>query len=121
MEFGRVVQIFVDGVVLICHFLAIIVIFLGIVKSLIIFIKDALFKMSSAESFRESRIELGHAFSLGLGFLIGASILNTTLAPTWNDIGQLASIIVLRTFLNFFMMREIDSGLEKRSQNKNNE
>lgn len=86
--------------------LAIIVIFIGIVKSLVIFIKDSMFKMSAIEAVKESRIELGHSFSLGLGFLIGASILQTMLAPTWNDIGKLTAIIVLRTFLNYFLIRE---------------
>ncbi|MBU0677226.1 MAG: DUF1622 domain-containing protein [Verrucomicrobia bacterium] len=52
-------------------------------------------------------MELGHSFSLGLGFLIGASILNTTIAPTWNDIGQLAAIIAIRTILNYFLLKEI--------------
>ena len=45
----------------------------------------------------------------GLGFLIGGSILNTTIAPTWNDIGQLASIIAIRTILNYFLLRNIKS------------
>ena len=54
-----------------------------------------------------SRLELGHAFSLGLGFLIGASILNTTLAPSWNEIGQLGAIIAIRTALNYFLLKEI--------------
>ena len=36
---------------------------------------------------------MGYSFSLGLSFLVGGSILKTTIAPTWNDIGQLAAII----------------------------
>ncbi|MEM7590776.1 MAG: DUF1622 domain-containing protein [Cyanobacteria bacterium P01_A01_bin.83] len=40
---------------------------------------------------------MGYSFSLGLSFLIGASILTSTIAPSWNDIGQLAAIIALRT------------------------
>ena len=55
-----------------------------------------------------SRIKLGHSLSLGLEFLIGADILKTAVAPTWNDIGQLAAIIAIRTVLNFFLMRELE-------------
>ena len=51
---------------------------------------------------------MGYFFSLGLSFLIGASILKTSLAPTWNDIGQLGAIIVLRTTLNYLLLRAID-------------
>ena len=96
-------------VVNICQLAAILVISVGIVKSLSIYIKDALLGIRSAEAIQESRLELGHAFSLGLGFLIGASILKTTIAPTWNDIGQLATIIAIRTILNYFLLRNIDT------------
>jgi uncharacterized membrane protein len=86
--------------------LAIIVILIGIIKSLAVFVKDSLFKKSAYEAIRESRLELGHSFSLGLGFLIGASILQTMIAPTWDDIGKLSAIIAIRTILNVFLLRE---------------
>jgi len=95
-------------IVSICQLLAIFVISIGILKALVIFVKDALFGAKAGEAIQESRYELGHSFSLGLGFLIGASILNTTIAPTWNEIGQLAAIIGIRTVLNFFLLREIE-------------
>ncbi len=91
-----------------CHVLAMLVIQIGVVKALIIFVKDALFGDKAAAAIQESRLELGHSFSLGLGFLIGASILRTTLAPSWNDIGQLATIIGIRTVLNYFLLHEIE-------------
>lgn len=96
-----------QSVVLLCQFLAILVIGIGVIKAVIIFFRDALFGRESKLAIAESRMELGHAFSLGLGFLIGGSILNTTLAPTWNDIGQLAAIIAIRTILTHFLMKDI--------------
>ncbi len=96
-----------DVIVHFCQLLAMFVISIGVVKALIVFVKDALFGGKAGEAIQESRLELGHSFSLGLGFLIGASILKTTVAPTWNDIGQLASIILIRTVLNFFLLRDI--------------
>ena len=59
-------------------------------------------------AFQGSRLELGYAFSLGLSFLVGGSILKTTITPSWNDIGQLASIILLRTVLNYLLLQAID-------------
>ncbi|MBN2711175.1 MAG: DUF1622 domain-containing protein [Planctomycetes bacterium] len=91
----------------ICQLLAIIVISIGIFKAVLIFFKDALFGDSSAKAIQESRMELGHSFSLGLGFLIGSSILKTTITPSWDDIGQLAAIIAIRTLLNYFLLRDI--------------
>ncbi len=42
-------------------------------------------------------------------------IIRTMVAPTWNDIGQLTAIIVIRTALNFFLGRETE-GAERQSE-----
>lgn len=42
--------------------------------------------------------------------------LRTAVAPTWNEIGQLASVIVPRTALNFFLQKEIEKSAPKKSQ-----
>jgi len=110
---GYYVEAINSFVVSICQLAAILVIIVGIAKSMGVYIKDALFGTHSAAAMQESRLELGHSFSLGLGFLIGGSILKTTLAPTWNDIGQLAAIIAIRTILNYFLMKNVDADLLK--------
>ncbi|MEO8147507.1 MAG: DUF1622 domain-containing protein [Bacteroidia bacterium] len=55
------------------------------------------------------RIQLGGSIAVALEFLLGADVLRTAVAPTWNDIGQLAAIAVLRTGLNYFLERELKS------------
>jgi len=97
-------------IVAVCQLLAMVVLSIGIVKALKIYLADVLTPGRSAESVQASRMELGHSFSLALGFLIGASILKTTLAPTWTDIGQLAAIIAIRTILNYFLLHDIAAG-----------
>ena len=54
------------------------------------------------------RLTLGRWLALALELELGADILRTTVAPTWNEIGQLGAIIVLRTALNFFLQLEIE-------------
>ena len=95
-------------VVSLCQLLALFVIVTGIVKALIIYGRHIFTNSSSAIAFQGSRLELGYAFSLGLSFLVGGSILKTTIAPSWNDIGQLGAIIVLRTVLNYLLLQAID-------------
>ena len=46
---------------------------------------------------------------LALEFALGADIVRTAIAPTWNDIGQLASIAVIRTALNYFLERDLEA------------
>ncbi|RMH76981.1 MAG: DUF1622 domain-containing protein [Cyanobacteria bacterium J007] len=96
-----------NWMVSLCQLLALFVIFTGIVKSLLVYLRHGLLSGHSALAFQESRLEMGYAFSLGLGFLIGGSILKTTIAPSWNDIGQLAAIIAIRTLLNSLLLQAI--------------
>ena len=60
------------------------------------------------------RIRLGRWLALALEFELAADILGTAIAPTWDEIGKLAAIVVLRTALNFFLQKEIEqsSGVE---------
>jgi uncharacterized membrane protein len=59
------------------------------------------------------RLLLGRWLALALEFELAADILRTAIAPTWNEIGQLAAIVVLRTALNFFLQKEIDKASER--------
>lgn len=95
-------------VVILCQLLALFAIVIGIAKGFIIYCQNILNGDRAAISFQSSRLAMGYSFSLGLSFLIGASILKSTIAPSWNDIGQLAAIIALRTILNYLLLRAID-------------
>jgi uncharacterized membrane protein len=53
------------------------------------------------------RLRLGHWLTVAIEFELAADILRTAVAPTWNIIGQLAAIVVLRTVLNYFLQQEI--------------
>jgi uncharacterized membrane protein len=55
----------------------------------------------------EVRLQLGRWLSLALEFELAADILRTAIAPTWDEIGKLAAIVVLRTMLNYFLEQEI--------------
>lgn len=55
----------------------------------------------------EARIVFGSAVAVSLELLLGADVLATAVAPSWDDIGKLAAIAVLRTGLNFFLEKEL--------------
>jgi uncharacterized membrane protein len=46
---------------------------------------------------------------LGLEFELAADIIATVVAPTWQDLGKLGAIAVIRTFLNFFLERDLEN------------
>jgi uncharacterized membrane protein len=60
------------------------------------------------------RLRLGRWLAVALEFELAADVLRTAVAPTWNEIGQLAAIVVLRTALNYFLQKEIDKAEARR-------
>jgi uncharacterized membrane protein len=64
-------------------------------------------KAKSGLSAMESRMVFGSAVAVSLELLLGADVLATAVAPSWDDIGKLAAIAVLRTGLNYFLEREL--------------
>lgn len=53
------------------------------------------------------RIKFGSSVAVSLELLLGADVLATAVAPSWDDIGKLAAIAVLRTGLNYFLEKEL--------------
>ena len=46
---------------------------------------------------------------LGLEFELAADIIGSVVSPTWQDIGELGAVAVIRTFLNYFLERDLES------------
>ena len=87
--------------------IAVLFILIGIIGALAIYVRKTFFLKADYVAMTQSRNHLGHSLSLALEFLIGADILRTAISPTWQDIGQLAAIVGIRTVLNFFLMKEL--------------
>lgn len=54
---------------------------------------------------------LGYARWLvaGLTFQLAADIVSTSFAPSWDDVGRLAAVAAIRTFLSYFLDHEMES------------
>jgi uncharacterized membrane protein len=46
---------------------------------------------------------------LGLEFALAADIVGSVMSPTWQDIGELGAIAAIRTFLNYFLERDLEN------------
>jgi len=57
---------------------------------------------------KEVWLRFGVWLLLGLEFLLAGDVVRTALSPTWQDIGQLAAIAAIRTFLNYFLERDLE-------------
>jgi uncharacterized membrane protein len=65
-------------------------------------------KPKTGLSAMEARMIFGASVAVSLELLLGADVLATAVAPSWDDIGKLAAIAVLRTGLNYFLERELN-------------
>lgn len=71
------------------------------------------YKAKSGLSAMEARVTFGSAVAVSLELLLGADVLETAVAPSWDDIGKLAAIATIRTVLNYFLERELFKGLSE--------
>ncbi len=58
---------------------------------------------------REVWLKFGVAIALALEFSLAADIIRSVIAPSWEAIGQLGAIAAIRTLLNVFLMRDIET------------
>jgi uncharacterized membrane protein len=87
------------------------IIFLGILTAGTLLMKALLARRTA--DFTAIRLTLARYLALALEFQLGADILSTAIAPSWEQIGKLGAIAVIRTALNFFLSKEMQ---EERKQ-----
>jgi uncharacterized membrane protein len=78
---------------------------LGVCVAVVQLIRPALLRQAS--QFTTVRLILARYLALAIEFELGADILGTAISPTWNQIGKLGAIAVIRTGLNFFLSAEL--------------
>jgi len=96
--------------------IALLILALAVIKA----VKELLFRrlrMEREEKLSQVRIDLGIALGLSLEFLLAADIAATAVSPSWSAVGKLAAISAIRTFLNFFLEREV-RGLAQEKRDK---
>jgi uncharacterized membrane protein len=69
----------------------------------------AFFKAGGAANLRPIRWRLGNWIGLALELLIGSDVVRTAVSPSWNDLGQLGAIVVLRVVINYTLMFDMKS------------
>ena len=82
-----------------------------IIASAVVIALQRLFKRMGRiryyETWKFIRLELGLALALSLEFLLAADIVATAVSPSWDAIGKLGAVTAIRTFLNFFLHKEV--------------
>jgi uncharacterized membrane protein len=77
----------------------------GLVVAFYFFIRTIILKQK--KEYLRLRISLGRFLVIALELQLAADIIETAIAPSWEQIGQLAAIALIRTFLGYFLNLEI--------------
>ena len=96
-----------DAAVEIIHAMALVIVVFGTVEAFVHSVR-AMFRTSEASRrFQDSYVQYARWLVGGLTFQLAADIIETAIAPSWDEIGRLGAIAVIRTFLNFFLERDL--------------
>ncbi|WP_245622515.1 DUF1622 domain-containing protein [Pseudoxanthomonas dokdonensis] len=98
-----------EYVALTLEILSVLTIFVGAIDAVIRLSPALRVRRGSHGARRAAWLSLARWLLLGLEFMLAADIVRTVISPDWNDIGQLAAIAIIRTFLNYFLERDLDT------------
>lgn len=65
---------------------------------------------------RGAMLKYARWLAAGLTFQLAGDIVHTAVTPTWDDIARLAAIAIIRTFLTYFLERDINELRELQAQ-----
>ncbi|WP_347057003.1 DUF1622 domain-containing protein [Blastococcus sp. HT6-30] len=114
----ELLQEVVDVLVVIVEACGAAVIIVGAVWAFVRFLWVGL-RHRAADGFLPVRLTLGRFLALGLEFQLAGDVLRTAVAPSWEEIGQLAAIAAIRTALNYFLGKEIAEERRQMEEDEN--
>ena len=92
--------------ILVIDALALLVIVLGTLEAFVSGLRVMLSSVSSHVK-RDGWLRYARWLVVGLTFQLAADIIETSISTSWEAIGRLAAIAVIRTFLNYFLERDL--------------
>ena len=98
---------FSDQAIILIDWIALLVILGGTVEVVIRAVRGALTHWSRHEQ-REVWLRFARWLVAGLTFQLAADIIETSISTSWETIGRVAAIAVIRTFLNYFLERDLE-------------
>jgi uncharacterized membrane protein len=99
---------FINTISLVLNVIGSLIIIAGVIISLIDLVRKEVIARQETVAANESiRIKLGSYLVLGLEFFIAGDIIRTIVTPTWEGVGILGAIVVIRTILSYFLTKDL--------------
>jgi uncharacterized membrane protein len=104
----EIVGVFARGIALGIEAAAILIVAFGSVEAFVRILAIVARGRATHGERKEVWRRFGMWLLLGLEFELAADIIESVVSPTWIDIAQLGAIAVIRTFLNYFLEKDLE-------------
>src|SRR5512138_279409 len=96
-------------VALVIQAIAIVIVAYGTARAVVDIVRLAFSSHVGDAQARLVWLRYAHLLVAGLTFQLAADVVATTVAPTWEEVGRLAAVAGIRTFLSYFLDHEVAS------------
>ena len=103
-----------EGAITLINFIALIVIVFGTLQALIVVLR-AMFSPLARDERGRVWLQYARWLVVGLTFQLAADIIETAITTDWEAIARVGAIAVIRTFLNYFLERDMSELRERRT------
>ena len=94
---------------------AIVIVAFGSARALVNIVRGAFASQLGAAEQRAEWLDYARWLVAALTFQLAADIVATSFAPTWDELGRLVVVAVVRTFLSYFLDREMEHAARLRA------
>lgn len=96
-----------EHMVLVINAMALLMVAFGTVQAFFVSVRAMLDRTPAGHRFHHGYVQFARWLVAGLTFQLAADIVETAFSPSWEDIGRLAAISLIRTFVNYFLERDM--------------
>jgi uncharacterized membrane protein len=102
-----VLTVIAFNVVTIIQIMALLVVTFGTLQAFILSLRAMVNPSGAGRNFHSGYVQYARWLVAGLTFQLAADIIETAFSPSWEEVGHLAAVSVIRTFVNYFLERDM--------------
>ena len=114
----ELLAVIAENTIMIIHAMALVIISIGTIQAFLLSLRTIFNPSPIGSHFHYIYLQYARCLVGGLTFQLAADIIESSLATKWewDEIGRLASVAVIRTFLNFFLERDLSEMVRREAK-----
>ena len=104
-----------ENAILVVDALALVIIFIAALEAFIRAIHGIFSRLPPHER-RDIWLRFARWLVAGLTFQLAADVIESSITTSWESVGRLGAIAVIRTFLNYFLERDVAEARERQRE-----